>query len=105
MTVRTNMNNECKRCGRRESQITADAKNLGLLQELDSGVYTCCQISQWADEQRLAWFEAIQQDGKLIDDITIPRDLSESQAVLVPVRLRRAQVPWHRNHDNIGVYE
>lgn len=97
------MNNNCKRCGRMESEITADAKTLGLLQELESGVYTCCQITQWADEQCLAWFEAIQQDGKLVDDITTARGgFSESEFVLVPVRPRRAQVSWYRKHGNVG---
>ena len=48
------MNKNCKRRGHTESKITADAKTLGLLQELENGVYTCCQISQWADEQCLA---------------------------------------------------
>lgn len=97
------MNNNCKRCGHTESQITADAKTLGLLQELESGVYTCCQITQWADEQCLAWFEAIQQDRKLVDDIiTVRGGFRESEFVLVPVRYRRAQVPWYRNHGNVG---
>jgi hypothetical protein len=99
------MNKKCKRCGRTESQITAGARTLGLLQKLDSGVYTCCQISQWADEQSLAWFEAMQQDRELVNGITIPRDFTESEVVLVPVRLRRTQVPWRRNHDNIGRHE
>ena len=58
------MTDKCMNCGRTESQITADAKTLGLLQEFQSGVYTCCQIADWADEQWLAWFEATQQDNK-----------------------------------------
>jgi hypothetical protein len=89
------MNNKCERCGRAGSRITANAKTLGLLQKPNSGVYTCCQIFQWANEQRLAWFEAIQQDGKLVEDIITRREFSESEVVLVPVRVRRAQVPWN----------
>ena len=97
------MNNNCKRCVHTESQMTADAKTLGLLQELESGVYTCCQVTQWADEQCSAWFEAIQQDGKLVDDIITARGgLSESEFVLVPVRVRQAQVPWYRNQGIVG---
>ncbi|HTU48525.1 MAG TPA: hypothetical protein VMF91_25915 [Bryobacteraceae bacterium] len=99
------MNTKCKRCERTESQIAADAKTLGLLQELDSGVYTCCQISQWAHEQWFAWFEAIQQDGKLVDDITLRSEFDESEVVLVPVRVCQSQVPWYKNYDNIGRHE
>ena len=93
------MTNECTNCGRTESQITANAKTLGLLQELQSGVYTCCQIAEWADEQSLAWFEATQEDRRLVDNMTGPPhfDDSDIEGVLVPVRLRRRQVPWYRH--------
>jgi hypothetical protein len=33
-------------------------------------VYTCCQIAKWANEQWLAWFEATQEDSKVVDDVT-----------------------------------
>jgi hypothetical protein len=92
------MTDKCTKCGRAEPQITADAETLGLLQELQNGVYTCCQISQWADEQWLAWFEATQED----QEVTIRREFSEAELVLVPVRLRRQQVPWYRTADNLG---
>ena len=93
------MTNECTNCRRTESQITADAKTLGLLQELQSRVYTCCQIAEWADEQSLAWFEATQEDRRLVDNMTDrPHfDDSDTEGVLVPVRLRRRQVPWYRH--------
>jgi hypothetical protein len=93
------MTEKCKKCGRVEAQIIADAKTLGLLQELQSGVYTCCQISEWADEQWLAWSQATQEDNKGIDDLTIRPEFGETDAVLVPVRLRRQQVPWYWNPD------
>ena len=88
---------KCRKCGRAESQIIADAKALGLLQELQSRVYTCCQISKWADEQSLAWSRATQEDNKGIDNVTIRPEFSEANLVLVPVRLRRQQVPWYKN--------
>jgi hypothetical protein len=93
------MTNKCTNCGRTESQITSDAKTLGLLQELQSGVHTCCQIVAWADEQWLAWFEATQEDSGLVDNITSrpPSDDSDIERALVPVRLRRRQVPWYRH--------
>lgn len=93
------MTNKCTKCKRTESQITADAKALGLLQEFQSGTYSCCQIVEWADEQWLAWFEATQEDSTLVDNMTRPSQMDEgdSERVLVPVRLRRQQVPWHRD--------
>ena len=82
-----------------ESQITADAKTLGLLQEFQSGVYNCCQIVEWADEQCWAWIEAAEGDSRLVDNMTgrTEVDEGESEGVLVPVRLRRRQVPWYRH--------
>jgi hypothetical protein len=92
------MANKCTKCGRTDVQITADAKTLGLLQEFQSGVYTCCQIVAWADEQWLAWFEATKEDSALVDNMTGPSQVDEgdSEGVLVPVRLRRRQVPWYK---------
>jgi hypothetical protein len=92
---------KCTKCRRTKSQITADARSLGLLEELQSGVYTCCEISQWADEQWLAWFEATQEDGKVLEDVTIRPEFTETNVVLVPVRLRRQQVPWYRHPDDL----
>src|SRR3954453_12354433 len=66
------MSNRCKVCGYTESQAMADARTLGLQPELQSGLYTCCQIAEWAEEQRLAWFEATQEDGQLVDDVSRP---------------------------------
>jgi hypothetical protein len=63
------INHICSSCGSTESQTFADARTLGLVRELQGGVYACCQIVTWADEQWLAWAEAAQQDGKSADDI------------------------------------
>ena len=95
------MAGKCTRCGRTDSQVIADAKTLGLLQEFQSGVYTCCQIAAWADEQWLAWFEATQEDNKLVDDVTSQPEYDETQLVFVPVRFRRQQVPWYRTPENL----
>ena len=93
------MTDRCTRCARTESQVTSDAKSLGLLQEFQVGVYTCCQIVAWADEQCSAWFEASQEDNRPADNMTDRPDFdnSESEGVLVPVLLRRRQVPWYRH--------
>jgi hypothetical protein len=92
------MTDKCTNCERTESQITADAKTLGLLQEFQFGVYSCCQIVAWADEQSLAWFEATEEASRFVDDETGQPQVDEvdGEGVLVPVRLRRQQVPWYR---------
>jgi hypothetical protein len=94
------MANKCTKCGRTDSQITADAKTLGLLQEFQSGAYNCCQIVEWADEQSLAWFEATEEDSALVDNMTGPFQ-GDSEGVLVGVRLCRRQVPWYRVPDDL----
>ena len=93
---------KCTQCGRTESEVTADARTLGLLPEFECGAYSCCQIVEWADEQWLAWFEATQEDNKRVDDSILRPEFGEDGLVLVPVRLRRRQVPWYRNPDALG---
>ena len=58
------MISKCRVCGCTEADSIADAKTLGLEEELQNGVYTCCQIAAWAHEQWLAWFEATNEDAK-----------------------------------------
>lgn len=60
------MTDKCKTCGRTPSQAIADARTLGVQQEFDSGIYTCCQIAQWAHDHPHAsnngipiWWEVI----------------------------------------------
>ena len=93
------MTDKCRNCGRTESQIVADAKALGLLEEFQGGVHTCCQIVAWADEQWLAWFEATGEDSRVVDNMAggLQFHDSDAEGVLVPVRLRRRQVPWYRH--------
>ena len=86
--------NCCDACGLTESQALAAAKTIGLQEEFNCGLYSCCQVSAWADEQCLAWFEALEEDAhaqralKALDD-------SGKEPALVPVHLRRS-VPWYR---------
>ena len=82
------MSNVCRSCGSTESQAIADARTLSLLRELENGVYTCCQIVEWADEQWLAWMEAAEEDGKPMDEVTRPLESAEVETVFVPIRLR-----------------
>jgi hypothetical protein len=88
------MSKKCEMCGRTESEAMADARTLGLYEELEGGVYTCCQIATWADEQCWAWSEAISEEAWYRDQSSHGTQL-QSEAMLVPVRLRRP-VPWFR---------
>jgi hypothetical protein len=89
------MISKCKLCGCTEADSIADAKTLGLEEELQNGVYTCCQIAAWAHEQWLAWFEATNQDAKRGCEKAVRTDYEEAEAALAPVRFRRP-VPWFR---------
>ena len=90
------MANICKTCGCTESQAIADAKTLGLQQELQGGIYTCCQVAEWANEQWWAWFKATQEDAEHADELTGRPEVADAEAFLVPVRFRRP-VPWFRH--------
>lgn len=92
------MKKKCELCGRTESETMADARSLGLQEEFQSGTYTCCQISEWSDEQLLAWFEAAHADGECAE--YVPPGQTEAQSVFVYVRAKRPQVPWYRNPEN-----
>src|SRR5260370_33510360 len=85
------MSNICRICGSRESQTIADARTLGLLKELQSGIYTCCQIVAWADEQCLAWVQAGGEDGNWADDVTMPLESAEEEKGIIPLRRRMRQ--------------
>jgi hypothetical protein len=73
---------------------------LGLNDEFERGLYSCCQLVAWADEQWLAWTEAASEDGKPLDKVTMPLEIHEAEPepVLVRVRSERKQgnksLPW-----------
>ena len=94
------MNDKCPTCGRSESQVIADAKALGLLQEFQCGIYSCCQISEWADEQWWAWFKAAHEDANYASEPD-STEVVGTEPSLVPVRFRRPQVPWYRKPDEL----
>jgi len=96
------MTKKCTICGRSESQVIADAKALGLLEELQCGMYTCCQISEWADEQLLAWSNAAHENASYSDGPDNGTLADGSDAVLVPIRFHRPQVPWYRDPDKLN---
>jgi hypothetical protein len=86
------MSNICRICGSPESGAIANARALGLEQEFLSGIHTCCQIANWADEQSLAWSEAAHEGDEPAHKVTKLPELNLVEAVLVPVRLRRPHV-------------
>jgi hypothetical protein len=79
----------CRGCGCTELQAVEDLRTL----TLPSGDYTCCQVVAWADEQWQAWLDAANEDGKRADDVTRPLERVETEALLVPVRMRHPQDP------------
>jgi hypothetical protein len=85
--------NICRFCGCTESQARTDASALGLNAEFETGVYSCCQVVTWADEQWRAWIEAASEDGKSVDEVTKPLEIHEAEPepMLVPVRKKRQQ--------------
>jgi hypothetical protein len=87
--------NSCNGCGCTQSQSIADAKTLGLEQEFQSGIYTCCKIAEWAQEQWSAWAQATEEDTEYRSGGSINPELATEQVGLVPVRFRRP-VPWFR---------
>jgi len=94
--------NTCGTCGHTETQAIVEARTLGLEQEFQSGVHTCCQIVEWAGEQAQAWFEATRDCRKSDRDATESLESDEMESVLVRVRTRRPQVPWFRNPEDLG---
>jgi hypothetical protein len=73
----------CERCGRTESETRGNAKVLAFDGEFQSGIYSCCQLAQWAREQVMAWLEAASDDG---------RAKAEAEGVPVRVRLPRRDI-------------
>jgi hypothetical protein len=85
---RASLSGVCRHCGSKEALAAADAQAIGLLDEFVAGIYSCCQVVQWADEQWVAWQEAGCEDGKAPEEGTSPLEV-EPETMLVPVRLRK----------------
>jgi hypothetical protein len=66
---------------------------LGLNDEFERGLYSCCQLVAWADEQWFAWTVAASEDGKPVDEVTKPLEIdhAEPEPVLVRVRNKSQQ--------------
>ena len=85
------MNYPCTVCGSTWGQAVADAATLGIQPALLRSTYTCCQITEWALEQQLAWAEAAQDERRVAEQ-------EETEGVLVPVHLRQPQTARLRDH-------
>ncbi len=75
----------CRNCGCSASQAAADAMVLGFQGEFQAGIYSCCQVVAWADEQWLAWTEAAVEDGRSEEEATRPLEIMDCPGV-VPIR-------------------
>lgn len=78
----------CRGCGSTEALAAADARALGMQDEFVAGMYSCCQVVQWADEQWLAWQQAACEDGKDPEEVTNALKF-EADVLFVPVRIRK----------------
>jgi hypothetical protein len=79
----------CRHCGCKQVDAAADARALDFEEEFASGIYPCCQMVQWADEQWLAWLNASEEDGKRAEDVMRPLEISEPAREFAHVRLRK----------------
>ena len=82
------MSRICTVCGYSKSRVIADARTLGLEEDFRSGLYSCCQIACWADEQWAAWLEAMQQDQEAASARNSTVEPVDPDAALVYERLR-----------------
>ncbi len=81
----------CRKCGCTTPQAAADAFVVGFQNEFEAGVYSCCQVVMWADEQWQAWITAAAEDGKSEEEVTKPLEIMDCPGV-VPIR-------FHVYHD------
>jgi hypothetical protein len=88
----------CRNCGCNESDAIADARTLGFQQELETRLYTCCQIVGWADEQWQAWMEAAVQAlgfcNQLVSAAPVPERFYLEWPVRQPSPTSTAAIPF-----------
>ena len=78
----TNTHDACRNCGCTRAAAAADARAVGLLEDFLAGIYTCCQVVQWADEQWAAWQDAGREDGKAVERITEPLEIEPDESLV-----------------------
>ena len=88
----TRLNGVCRGCGCNEALALADARAVGFQDEFLAGIYTCCQVVQWADEQWVAWQDAAREDGRGPEEVTRPLEVGPD-AAFVPVLVRKPRFP------------
>ena len=95
----TTVNGFCLNCWCNEAQAAADAKVLGFEEQFRAGIYSCCQIVQWADEQWLAWLEAANQDRTANEGLTQSPWARDSEPELFRAHLGNSRFKQGWFHD------
>jgi hypothetical protein len=90
------MSRICTVCGYSESRVIGEARALGLEEGFAERLYSCCQIARWADEQWLAWLQAIREEAEAASARNSAVDSVDPEAALVYVRKRRQLSPDKR---------
>ena len=75
---------------------------LDLNDEFENGLYSCCQLVTWADEQWFAWTEAALEDGRPLDEVTKPLEIHEVEPERVLVRVRSERQQANKSLPRIG---
>ena len=78
----------CRHCGRNDSEVMAEAEALGFQDEFRDGLYSCCEIVQWAGEQWRAWLDAAKEDAQNGREAKRP-ERGDLEELFLPVRARR----------------
>ncbi len=83
------MSGVCNSCGCDRAQAVLYARAIDFEAEFLAGLYDCCQVVQWSEEQWLAWREAACEDGKTIDEVMPALGSEEPEKAFVKVQIRR----------------
>ena len=84
------MSGVCDSCKCNHLQARLYARTLDFEDEFLGGMYSCCQVVEWSEEQWLAWREAAREDGKTIEELT-PPESEEAEKVFVKAPRRRQE--------------
>jgi hypothetical protein len=90
------MSRICTVCGYSESRVIGEARTLGLEEGFTARLYNCCHIARWADEQWLAWLQAIREDAEAASARNSAVDPVDPEAALVYFRKRPQLSPDKR---------
>ncbi|MBV8073744.1 MAG: hypothetical protein JO270_27875 [Acidobacteriaceae bacterium] len=66
----------------------AEAEALGFQDEFRDGLYSCCEIVQWAEEQWRAWLDAAKEDAQNGREVKRPGG-GDPEELFLRTRVRR----------------